>query len=330
MVEHILNHEDEAQARLLSQFKGSPRIEGLLSSFVAGQQGLEDVLWALYIERQLDTASGEQLDNLGTIVREERKGRNDVNYRIGLIGKIGRNISKGTVNDLITIFKLLMSAEIAYFEEYFPAECAIYSDTPPIEAIERLTDGNMEAVGTGAWTVVNDATLTKSAALPHGGTQALRIAHNGIDNPGASQNILTVGQWYRITGYVCMQDDLGNIPVIQNGAETIWEGDPFTEWYEFDVIFLATDSSLILGSDFTAANWLEYDDVSVRRVMVELYDDVFEICDSVLGGGIRLIVTGWYEDERMFSFEGDPDGLGFGDLDDPRVGGKFASIMGST
>ena len=124
----ILDHAAEARARIVTQFKGKPRIEGLIGSFAAATQAVEDTLWDLLTIRSIDTAIGAQLDIIGEIVGESRKGKQDEPYRLAIKAKIGQNNSKATPEDIISVFKLLVQADKALFIEYFPAEAAIFAD----------------------------------------------------------------------------------------------------------------------------------------------------------------------------------------------------------
>lgn len=128
MMEKIQDHAQEALQRLVTQFQGKPRIEGLLRALVQPNQDIEDTLWDLLTKRSIHTAIGKQLDGIGEIVGESRKGKEDEVYRIAIKAKIGQNNSKATAEDIISVFKLLVQCEKAFFMEYFPAEVAIFAD----------------------------------------------------------------------------------------------------------------------------------------------------------------------------------------------------------
>jgi hypothetical protein len=85
---------------------------------------------------------------------------------------------------------------------------------------ELLVDGDMEAVGVSAWTPNADAVLTKETTNPHGGSQVLRIARDGTNNPNARQVILEFGKRYRFNGYA--RSDGNAIPMINSGV--YWTG----------------------------------------------------------------------------------------------------------
>lgn len=132
----ILDHGQEAVNRLVTQYQDQPLIEGLVRSLANPNQDLEDTFWDLLTLRDLETAVGKQLDGLGEIVGESRKGKNDDDYRIAIKAKIGQNVSKATPQDVISVFILLVNANTAYYMEYPPAEAAIFADVN-IEALDN-------------------------------------------------------------------------------------------------------------------------------------------------------------------------------------------------
>lgn len=56
-------------------------------------------------------------------------------------------------------------------------------------------------------------------------------------------------------------------------------------------------------------------------------DYIFNLIQSILPAGVLLDHIGFYDGADAFAFEGYADGKGFGDVFDPTVGGKFASIL---
>lgn len=136
----ILDHAGQAVKRLVSQFKDRPLVVGLVTALVSGVQDLETAGFELRDERGLEVAVGKQLDGIGEIVDEARKGRTDEPYRIAIKAKIGQNNSKGTHEDLIQVFLLLTGATQAHLIDYFPAETSIFGNVPidPLLAGEIL------------------------------------------------------------------------------------------------------------------------------------------------------------------------------------------------
>lgn len=148
------DHEDEAINRLAYQFKDKPRIAGLITSFVEQYQIAENVFFDLIQERTLFTAVGDQLDGIGAIVGEARKGRNDTDYRLGIMARIAINTSKGTPENFIAVFALLVSAGRIQYFPYYPAEVEAYADvnieyTTSADADSFAFDGGSDGLGFG-------------------------------------------------------------------------------------------------------------------------------------------------------------------------------------
>src|SRR3990172_10193728 len=120
-VTEILDHENQAVARLAHQFKEKPLIDGMVRAFATPKQDIEKMLFDLLQDRNILTAVGEQLDGLGSIVGEDRKGRFDPEYRTGILARIAINTSQGTPENLISVFKLITGASRVH---YFPHNTA--------------------------------------------------------------------------------------------------------------------------------------------------------------------------------------------------------------
>lgn len=133
-------------------------------------------------------------------------------------------------------------------------------------ATQLATDGNAETSGTSAWTAINSATLSKQSATRLGGTgtQVLRVARNGVSTPLARQTILTVGQVYRVNGYV-RSDGSATPKVYTNGTTTtLFTGTTSTAWQPFDAVFMAAATDISFGSNTnTGTKYVEFDDVTV-------------------------------------------------------------------
>lgn len=67
--------------RLLEQFKGRPRLQGLICALADRGQPIKNALEDTKNFRSLDTATGTQLDRLGELYKETRAGKTDDQYR---------------------------------------------------------------------------------------------------------------------------------------------------------------------------------------------------------------------------------------------------------
>lgn len=121
---HDTEHVDEGLAYLIEQFKTRPVIEGILKSYLSLCQTVEDALWAIIEARDLDVATGINLDTLGDIVGEKRLGRNDTVYRAAIRLRIRVNRSQGRAEDIIDVARLASGGVFKYYE-YFPKGFAV-------------------------------------------------------------------------------------------------------------------------------------------------------------------------------------------------------------
>lgn len=112
-VELITDHVAQAIDRLPQQFKQKVNIEALLTALVTPVQTLENALYALLTERDVNSAIGQQLDDIGAIVGEARQGRLDDDYRRFVRARISTNKSKGTAADVLTVARLIIDDEDA-------------------------------------------------------------------------------------------------------------------------------------------------------------------------------------------------------------------------
>lgn len=129
MVTQITTHNADARARLLQQYKGKVKIEGLLDALGSDQiQDLEDAIFGLNTRLDIDSSSGIQLDNIGEIVGRARSGQSDTIYRLFLKATIGRNVSESEAERVISVWKIITQGTIIQLLEAFPAEVALYSD----------------------------------------------------------------------------------------------------------------------------------------------------------------------------------------------------------
>ena len=104
----IDDHLSIGLSNLLTQFRGQPNIQGILRSYLTQLQEIEDVAISLIDERYVDTATGVQLDGIGTIVGEPRAGRSDVDYRVAIKGRIRANAANSRIEDILELFVLLL------------------------------------------------------------------------------------------------------------------------------------------------------------------------------------------------------------------------------
>lgn len=110
-------------ARLLQQYKGLPRMEALLRSWLDECQELEDAAWTLWINRQLqqNLATGDLLKKLGELVGQTSLGLSDDVFNLLIRARIFTNRSDGKRAKLIRIAQLLVPNTPIEVREYVGA-----------------------------------------------------------------------------------------------------------------------------------------------------------------------------------------------------------------
>lgn len=143
----INNHKEQARNRLLEQYKRKFVIEKYLDILVGCPiQDLEDAYFTLFEQLNINTVSGDQLDQIGDIVGQPRLGLKDDEYRISIKGRIGVNNSKGTIDNIIQIWKFMSGADNIIVTENFPAEVEISTDVPISSTLLELAISFIEQV----------------------------------------------------------------------------------------------------------------------------------------------------------------------------------------
>lgn len=105
-------HVTEALERLPEQFKDKPNLIAFLSALVAPVQDIEDAMQQLLLERDIETAVGVQLDMLGAIVGQARGGLADADYRRYVRARVRANRSRGIVEDILQVARLVLADEV--------------------------------------------------------------------------------------------------------------------------------------------------------------------------------------------------------------------------
>lgn len=137
-VAKVADHAALIPCRILSQFKQSPKLIGLIQELVRPLNDVETAAFELMTERWIDTAFGRQLDIIGRILGEPRITPDDELYRVRLKVRLRVLRSHGRRRDLLRIARLLIpddSIDIR-FREYSP--CVVEVTVPePMGALVR-------------------------------------------------------------------------------------------------------------------------------------------------------------------------------------------------
>lgn len=124
----IPDHAQQGLALLPMQLRGKPRVEALLGAVLRQVQELEDAVGALLRARDLSTASGASLDQLGRLVGEQRNGRSDDLFRRAVQLRVERNCSRGEPDRLIRVVRALTGSTTVTYEEPSPGVVRVSFD----------------------------------------------------------------------------------------------------------------------------------------------------------------------------------------------------------
>ncbi len=107
---YIGTHVADAIDLLIQQFREKPLIAALVTAYVGEVQEIEDQAWKVLLATDLDRARGAQLDGLGKLVGEQRRGRSDTLYRAAIRVRILINRCNGKMPELLRILTLFLGA----------------------------------------------------------------------------------------------------------------------------------------------------------------------------------------------------------------------------
>lgn len=128
-VTKITDHQARALARLISKYKGKPRITGMVSGSAGQFQELENALYDMLTNRTLTGSVGFQLDRIGVIVGISRvSGQTDGSYYLSIIDKIGQNNGSATIEDIIEFVRFATGASQVTLRPLYPAAFEIEVD----------------------------------------------------------------------------------------------------------------------------------------------------------------------------------------------------------
>lgn len=109
MIVQKLTHVVEGLGRLISQYVGSVHLRGLLGSYLAQIQDLENAAFPVgQILQNISGQSGAQLDLIGKLIALPRGGLSDAQYRVWLQAQLLTLRSSGTPDQLMAIGALLI------------------------------------------------------------------------------------------------------------------------------------------------------------------------------------------------------------------------------
>lgn len=143
---------DTTAALLIEQFKKKPRINTLVRTFAAQVQEIEYVLADLRQMKNLDQATGAQLDILGEYVGEERNGQNDDDYREAIKLRSFLNKSNGEPETVIAYAQSITNATDIVYLPLFPGKALLQIvtnfliTTETIEKIQKVAPAGVKII----------------------------------------------------------------------------------------------------------------------------------------------------------------------------------------
>lgn len=148
MITQVTGHLLLALERLLEQYKGKPKLEAVISSYIAEIQALENAASTMPDAMYLPDAEGAQLDVIGRLVGEPREGRADDLFKLWIAARILINASTGTRNEIIRCLRAVTDSEFT-ITEFSPPHIHIqFTEALPDLAVAYAEIAN-EARGAG-------------------------------------------------------------------------------------------------------------------------------------------------------------------------------------
>lgn len=92
-------------ALLYSQFQGDPVLSAIVAAFAVEMQEIETMLVDVWVNCVLANAENEQLDVVGRVLLEGRRGRSDTDYRAALYAQVLLLHSSGQVNEILAVLE---------------------------------------------------------------------------------------------------------------------------------------------------------------------------------------------------------------------------------
>ncbi len=141
----ITDYVRRIQDDLLSQFHHDPVINDLMEVIGLEIQRCEDLLYDVATKTLLDNAVGDILDWLGGIVRVQRLGRTDSDYRKIIGVAIAANDSDGGAEQITWIASQLVGATVQYVQEGVARFRLDYESDDTMS--DELTEEALELIG---------------------------------------------------------------------------------------------------------------------------------------------------------------------------------------
>jgi len=152
-----LDHVEEGLSQLPSQWENSPRVRGLLESWLRPLNTFEENLIGVRDGFNMYTAIGAQLDIIGTYFSVYRLGRSDTDYRNAILSVIASGNGSGTVDQMISLFSSMANtADVKYWGHAPLSFAMLATGGDESGSTDALYMSNAKAAGTEFAAVMYD------------------------------------------------------------------------------------------------------------------------------------------------------------------------------
>ena len=162
VVQIIDSYTEQIQPRMIQQYKDAPNFNFVVSGECSQTDTEEIAFLSIKATRILSEAQGLQLDNIGALFVEIRKGRIDADYRQAIYEKISVR-TFATASSICEVIKIIFGATYARLYPEYPAGFSLVTDADITTAqVEALSGAGIQAKSAGYLKTIAGEFLTTS------------------------------------------------------------------------------------------------------------------------------------------------------------------------
>ena len=137
----LLGHATTLRGRLLQFIRLGPNAAGLVAAFADRVQEYVNTSELIRDAFDLDTADGDRLDKIGSIVQRPRNGLADADYLIAIEIQIQLILSStASADTILEIVRLFTGVEAPEYSEHYPMGFTVGADVASLDEGVRLLD----------------------------------------------------------------------------------------------------------------------------------------------------------------------------------------------